>query len=182
MNARLNVGLKRAAAAAAAALTLAASAVATADTRTVSDARDKAQKVDPVAVTHGHHASLEGVLTHTIETAEPIAADELLGANLRIWLRDGDAAPDREVYVAENPDGSMYALVTDAKGRPRGYGNAWMPNRRTIQVDLAEMMLARKLSGYRWRALVSFECSSSEGECMPQRDRIPDSGRIRHDV
>ena len=182
MNAKSNVGLKRAAVASAAALTLAASAVAMADTRTVSDPRDRSQKVDPVAATHGHHASLEGVVTHTIEAAEPISAADLLGVNLRIWLPDGDAAPDREVYVAENPDGSMYALVTDAKGRPRGYGNAWMPDRRTIQVDLAEMMLSRKLSTYRWRALVSFECSSSEGECMPERDRIPDSGRIRHDV
>ncbi|MDQ3953714.1 MAG: hypothetical protein M3279_12260 [Actinomycetota bacterium] len=170
------------AAAAAATLTLAASAMALADTRRISDPRDRSQKVDPVAAEHAHHESLDGVLTHTVEAAEPISAGEFLGMNLRIWLPDGDVAPDREVHVGENPDGSLYALVSDSKGRTRGYGNAWMPNRRTIRVDLAEMTLARKLASYRWRALVTFECSSSEGQCTAQRDRIPDSGRIRHDV
>ncbi len=163
-------------------LGVALSAIALADTRTVRDDRDRDQKVDPVAVTHGHHASLDDVLEHDIEMAAGWAEGELLGANLRVWLPDGDRSPDREVYVGTNLDGSMYALVRDAKGRTRGYGNVWMPDRRTIRIELAEATLSRKLRSYRWRALVTMECSASEGECIPQRDRVPDSGKIRHEV
>lgn len=152
-----------------------------ADTKSVPDERTESQKVDPVEATHGHHESLRGVLVHTFRMAEPWQDGDLFGIQLQVWLPDDDRAPDRVVYISSNPDGSMYALVDDQRGRTRGYGNAWLVDDRTVRLDLPKPLLTRNLRSYQWAVIVSFACSAPEGAtCIPEKDRVPNRGRVRH--
>lgn len=154
-----------------------------ADTRPVEDERDTSQRVDPIEATHGHHDSLRGVLVHTVQMAEPWAEGDLLGMELQMWLGDGDASVDRLVHVGFNPDGTMYGLVDNERGRTIGYANVWKPDDQTVRLDLPRELVSRGARSYRWALTVSFACDAPEGApCMPAKDRIPNQGKVRHRI
>lgn len=151
-----------------------------ADTRSIEDGRDPEQKVDPVAATHGHHESFSRILVHSIEMAEAWADGDLFGFEVRVWLPDGDRAMDRLVGIGFNPDRSMYARIDDERGRTIGYGNVWMEDEQTVRLEFSRSSLGN-VASYRWALIASFACEPpAGGECMPQRDRVPDKGRVRH--
>lgn len=156
---------------------------ALADSRTVEDERDEGQTVDPISASHGHRQSLRGILVHTIRMAEPWQDGDLLGGGIEIWLPDNDRHPDRQIIIGFNENKSMYALVRDSeRTRYIGHANIWMPDDRTIQVEVARALAVSRFDQYRWRVTVAFVCQEQGVVCAPQRDRIPNRGRVLHQL
>jgi hypothetical protein len=165
-----------------AALVLALPVAAAADTRTVEDERSPQQAVDPVAASHGHD-DLNGVLVHTVTMDRPWQEGDLRGVTLDVWLPETGKGIDRRVTVGANPDGSMYGLVSNAAGRITGHANVWMPDDRSIRIEVSRLLFGRRTDAYRWRVTVAMECTGQGDEpCMPQRDRVPDRGRVLHEL
>lgn len=163
---------------------------ALADQKTVQDPRDEDQRMDPVEATHGHADNLDDVLAHTVTAAALWEDGDLYELEVRIWLPNRTKQWDRRIVVASNriddeTRSSWEALFFDKRDRIRGHANAWRPDERSLRIEFSRRLLPAKFDTYRWvvRAIVGCRSAEDGGLCGgPKLDRVPDSGKVRHNL
>lgn len=157
---------------------------ASADTAAVEDAQDTNDVMDLASASHGHSESLPGVLVHTLTTFEKWTYDEFVGAQVRIWLPDGDKGYDRIIVIARDDSRqTLRGLVYgNPSGRLRSFAEVYQSDDRTVVAELPATALARRVDSYKWKAFLSYPCDRTGS--IPCSPPPPDThpGRIPHEL
>lgn len=157
---------------------------ASADTAAVTDAQDTNDVMDLASASHGHSESLSGVLVHSLTTFEKWTYDDFIGAEVRIWLPDGDKGYDRSLVIArDDAQQTLRGFVYgNPSGRLRSFADVYQSDDRTVVAELPASALARRLDSYKWKAFLSYPCDRTG--TIPCSPPPPDThaGRVLHEL
>jgi hypothetical protein len=141
-----------------------------------------------VKVLRTSHQS-RGLLVHKLTTYGPWRNRILVDGetDVRLYFQTGERL--LEALIDVDQDRNLFAEVTDVdSGRVVGYGRAWRPSRRTLQVEVAVDTLGNGLSNYEWSAVTGFHedghtrCGEVRDTIVSCTDRAPNRGMVRHDI
>ena len=136
--------------------------VAGADTRTVDDGNDAAEGLDLKSASHGH--APDGRLRHRI-----VSYNRIGGAERTLYL---EIVADGHTYEFL-PNGEVWKDTRDYPTGPSGHAAVSRPDERTIVYTFRKAVIGNP-SAYRWRVR-SVPMSTNS-------DRIPNTGRVTHDI
>jgi hypothetical protein len=142
-------------------LVLTASSAA-ADHARFTDPDDSFGRLDIAWIRQTHERSAQ--LSYRIATYRRWRTAQFNGAITPfriIFDTDHDGNVDRTLGLDVSRDGSWFAEMTGSNGRVKGYGRAWKPDRRTIQVVFPESLLGKNVDLYRWIAQTSYHRTKS---------------------
>lgn len=158
---------------------------ATASTRQVADPDDTDGRLDVVTIGHTHTTG--GLLRHTLRTQRRWPSALLADGTVSFVFRVGTRFRTLDVRLR---NGRLVGRIcTD---RTAGGGGlvacsrdvgVSRPNRRALQVTLAEGLVQRDMTAYRWQVVTLLD--QGEGACddVVCADQVPDDGRfVRHRV
>ncbi|HEX2056958.1 MAG TPA: hypothetical protein VHI71_01185 [Actinomycetota bacterium] len=170
-------------------------AVALADDVVVEDPDDSAGRLDikSVSVTHPDSGSIRYVITFyephgfTTRGEDDTAPADVLQIDLRL---DGESPwRFKDILLYQNPDGGLYGVLRNHRGREISYVRAWRPDETSLAVEVRRLQLKRRELADRadWWIDVGYidrEVCPAEGGDVPAscNDSVPHFGFYRHDL
>lgn len=159
---------------------------ALADSKTRKDADDAAGKLDVQSVQWKHSSGR--LLIHHLTTYEAWTNDVFQkGSYIFFSFKMGDRR--RQLFVSTSEDGTLFGQMTDPDtGRIVGFAKVWRPDERSLQVEFPRRFLGRSVSRYKWEVTTNFheeghpECGTQGSGVISCPDRVPDTGRLAHDL
>ena len=158
--------------------------MAKADAAAVEDAQDTGDVMDLATVSHGHSETLPDVLVHSFSTFEEWTHEEFLGAQIRIWLPDGDGRYDGTLVISrDDAQQTLRGFVYGhPSGRLRSFVEIFRPDNRTVIAEVPTSALARDFESYKWKTFLSYPCDRTG--TIPCAPPPPDTheGRVLHEL